>query len=295
MGCTLCPRNCNADRENGETGYCGESADLRVSRAALHYWEEPFISGKSGSGTVFFTGCPLKCVFCQNQSIANGSIGKSISVDRLAEIFLELQDKGACNINLVTPTHFIPQIAKALEKSKNHGLQIPIVFNTGGYEKAETLKLLDGLVDIYLPDLKYYSSKFSSKYSNAPDYFEIATQAIAEMYRQVGTPILDPDTELMKRGIIVRHLLLPRHLADSKKVVNYLHDTYQDTIYISIMSQYTPMRIFPDMPELSRRVTRNEYRMLIDYCIQLGIENAFIQEGDTASESFIPPFDCEGI
>lgn len=295
MGCTLCPRNCNADRENGETGYCGESADLRVSRAALHYWEEPFISGKSGSGTVFFTGCPLKCVFCQNQSIANGSIGKSISVDRLAEIFLELQDKGACNVNLVTPTHFIPQIAKALEKSKNHGLQIPIVFNTGGYEKAETLKLLDGLVDIYLPDLKYYSSKFSSKYSNAPDYFEIATQAIAEMYRQVGTPILDPDTELMKRGIIVRHLLLPRHLADSKKVVNYLHDTYQDTIYISIMSQYTPMRIFPDMPELSRRVTRNEYRMLIDYCIQLGIENAFIQEGDTASESFIPPFDCEGI
>ncbi|HKM34633.1 MAG TPA: radical SAM protein, partial [Lachnospiraceae bacterium] len=159
MHCTLCPRDCHADRDNGKTGYCGESAALRVSRAALHYWEEPCISGKSGSGTIFFTGCPLKCIFCQNESIANGSIGKSISVDRLSEIFLELQDKGACNINLVTPTHFIPQIANALEKSKDHGLQIPIVYNTGGYEKAETLKFLSGLVDIYLPDLKYYSTK----------------------------------------------------------------------------------------------------------------------------------------
>ena len=295
MHCTLCPRNCHADRENGKTGYCGESAALRVSRAALHYWEEPCISGKSGSGTIFFTGCPLKCIFCQNESIANGSIGKSISVDRLSEIFLELQDKGACNINLVTPTHFIPQIANALEKSKDHGLQIPIVYNTGGYEKAETLKFLSGLVDIYLPDLKYYSTKLSSKYSNAPDYFQFASEAIAEMYRQVGTPIMDHDTELMRRGIIVRHLLLPRHLADSKKIISYLHDTYRDNIYLSIMSQYTPMRFFPNMPELSRRVTRTEYRMLLDYCIQIGIENAFIQEGDTASESFIPPFDCEGI
>lgn len=295
MHCTLCPRDCHADRDNGKTGYCGESAALRVSRAALHYWEEPCISGKSGSGTIFFTGCPLKCIFCQNESIANGSIGKSISVDRLSEIFLELQDKGACNINLVTPTHFIPQIANALEKSKDHGLQIPIVYNTGGYEKAETLKFLSGLVDIYLPDLKYYSTKLSSKYSNAPDYFQFASEAIAEMYRQVGTPIMDHDTELMRRGIIVRHLLLPRHLADSKKIISYLHDTYRDNIYLSIMSQYTPMRFFPNMPELSRRVTRTEYRMLLDYCIQIGIENAFIQEGDTASESFIPPFDCEGI
>ncbi|HKM35228.1 MAG TPA: radical SAM protein, partial [Lachnospiraceae bacterium] len=183
----------------------------------------------------------------------------------------------------------------ALEKSKDHGLQIPIVYNTGGYEKAETLKFLSGLVDIYLPDLKYYSTKLSSKYSNAPDYFQFASEAIAEMYRQVGTPIMDHDTELMRRGIIVRHLLLPRHLADSKKIISYLHDTYRDNIYLSIMSQYTPMRFFPNMPELSRRVTRTEYRMLLDYCIQIGIENAFIQEGDTASESFIPPFDCEGI
>lgn len=295
MGCTLCPRNCNADRANGITGFCGEAASLRVSRAALHYWEEPCISGRTGSGTVFFTGCPLKCIFCQNRTIADGSVGKLITVDRLSEIFLELQEKGACNINLVTPTHFTPQIATALVNSKKQGLHIPIVYNTGGYEKAETLKILDGLVDIYLPDLKYYSSKLSSKYSNAPDYFQVAALAISEMYRQVGATVMDPGTGLMKSGVIVRHMLLPRRLADSKKVVNYLHETYQNNIYISIMSQYTPMQVFPEMPELSRRVSRKEYRMLIDYCMELGLENAYIQEGDTASESFIPPFDCEGV
>ncbi len=294
MGCTLCPRDCNADRDNNKTGYCKETG-LRVAKATLHFWEEPCISGNTGSGTVFFTGCPLKCVFCQNQSIAEGAVGKNITIDRLSDIFLELQDKGACNINLVTPTHFIPQIIEALKKAKGTGLKIPIVYNTGGYEKAETIKSLDGLIDIYLPDLKYYSGRLSAKYSNAHDYFIFASQAIAEMYRQVGTPIFEPGTELMKRGLIVRHLLLPRHLADSKKIMSYLHNTYQNNIYISIMSQYTPMGIFPDMPELCRRVSKKEYNELVDYCIEIGIDNAFIQEGETALESFIPPFDCEGV
>lgn len=295
MGCRLCPRECNADRAKGEIGYCGESNDLRVARAALHMWEEPCISGETGSGTVFFTGCPLKCIFCQNNTIANGSVGKSISSERLAEIFLELQKKGACNINLVTATHFIPQIIPALKLAKTDGLSIPVVYNCGGYEKVETLRLLDGLVDIYLPDLKYYSPKLSTRYSNAPDYFEKASAAISEMVRQTGTPIFDEATGLMKRGVIVRHLILPKRLADSKKIMSYLYNTYKNDIYVSIMSQYTPMGTFPDMPELNRRVSHKEYNALVDYCLELGIENGFIQEGEVASESFIPPFDLEGV
>ncbi len=295
MGCTLCPRNCNADREKNERGYCGETASIRAARASLHMWEEPCISGKTGSGTVFFSGCPLKCVFCQNSSIATNQTGKTISVKRLSEIFLELQEKGACNINLVTPTHFVPQIASALHMAKSDGLSVPIVYNTGSYENVDTLRLLEGLVDIYLPDLKYFSSALSSRYSNAPDYFSVACAAISEMYRQVGKPIFDEHTGLMKKGLIVRHLLLPTCLEDSKKVMDYLYNTYHDDIYISIMSQYTPMGNFPKMPELNRKVSGREYNSLVDYCINLGIENGFIQEEDVASESFIPPFDLEGI
>ena len=295
MGCRLCPRECNADRANGEKGYCGEGSTLRVARAALHMWEEPCISGETGSGTVFFTGCPLRCVFCQNSTIADGSVGKIISTERLAQIFLELQEKGACNINLVTATHFIPQIIPALSLAKADGLSIPVVYNCGGYEKVETLRLLNGLVDIYLPDLKYFSSKLSMRYSNAPDYFEKASAAIAEMVRQTGTPIFDEATGLMKRGVIVRHLLLPKRLADSKKIVSYLYQTYKNDIYVSIMSQYTPMGTFPDMPELNRRVFHKEYNALIDYCLELGIENGFMQESEVASESFIPPFDLEDV
>ena len=295
MGCTLCPRECHADRAAGEIGYCGEPTQPRLARAALHMWEEPCISGKTGSGTVFFTGCSLKCIFCQNASIASSLVGKPVFVDRLAQIFLELQTKGACNINLVTPTHFVPQIVSALELAKKKGLQIPVVYNTGGYEKTETLRMLEGLVDIYLPDLKYVSSRLSSRYSNAPDYFEIAGSALAEMFRQVGEPVLCEETGLLQRGVIVRHLLLPRHLADSKRVVKYLYETYGNNIYLSLMNQYTPIRSFSDRPELNRRVSHKEYRELVDYCLSLGVENAFIQEGETALESFIPPFNCEGI
>lgn len=295
MGCRLCPRECGADRTTGEIGYCGEGNSLRVARAALHMWEEPCISGETGSGTVFFTGCSLRCVFCQNNTIAGGIVGKTISTERLAEIFLELQQKGACNINLVTATHFVPQIITALKSAKAQGLTIPIVYNCGGYEKVETLRLLEGLIDIYLPDLKYHSTHLSTRYSSAPDYFEKASLAISEMVRQVGRPYFDETTGLMKRGVIVRHLLLPKRLTDSKKIMSYLYRTYKDDIYVSIMSQYTPMGTFPEMPELNRRVFKKEYDSLINYCLELGIENGFIQEGEVASESFIPPFDLEGV
>lgn len=287
--CSLCPRGCGANRETGQTGYCGMTADIKIARASLHMWEEPCISGENGSGTVFFTGCPLKCVFCQNRRIAIGSTGKSISVERLAEIFLELQEKKAHNINLVTPTHYVPQIAEALRLAKGKGLHIPVVYNTGSYERVETLKLLEGLVDIWLPDCKYYDGELAKKYSNAPDYFEVAGAAIAEMVHQAGAPVFDG--ELMKRGVIVRHMILPGHTKDSKKVIKYLYETYGADIYISIMNQYTPLPQMEHYPELNRRVTSREYERVVDYAISLGIEQAFIQEGETAKESFIPDFE----
>lgn len=295
MGCKLCPRECNIDR-NEKYGFCGAGNALRVGRAALHLWEEPCICGKAGSGTVFFCGCPLHCVFCQNYTISNETdAGKEISADRLSEIFLELQDKDACNINLVTPTQFVPQIIPAIKKARGNGLTLPIVYNTGGYEKVETLYALEGLVDIYLPDLKYISSVLSDRFSGAKDYFEKTSLAIAEMFRQVGTPVFDEETGLMKRGLIVRHMMLPKHLQDSKRVVKYLYDTYGNDIYVSIMNQYTPVRSLPDFPELNRRVSHKEYNALIDYCISIGIENGFMQEGEAAVASFIPSFQGEGV
>lgn len=300
--CVLCPRKCHVDRLQGQLGYCGQTAELTAARAALHFWEEPCISGNSGSGTVFFSGCNLRCVFCQNHNIAIGKAGFSISLERLSDIFLELQEQNANNINLVTPTHFIPQIAHALEAAKNHGLSIPIVYNTGSYEEVDSLRILDGLVDIYLPDLKYYSSELSLKYSHASDYFEKATAAIAEMFRQVGTPVMEPsmddepcNTPLMKRGIIVRHLLLPGQTKDSKKILRYLYETYKNDIYVSIMNQYTPLPHVAEISELNRTVSPEEYERVISFATKLGIEHGFIQEGSAASESFIPEFDGEGI
>ena len=292
-GCTLCPRMCEADRENGKTGFCGETGEIRAARAALHMWEEPCISGKEGSGTVFFTGCTLRCVFCQNHEIAGSKVGKVISEERLAEIFLELQGKGANNINLVTPTHFVPQIIRALQSAKKQGMYLPVVYNTGGYERVETLKMLDGLVDIYLPDFKYLNTDHAKKYSMAEDYPEVAKAAIAEMVRQAGKPVFD-ERGMMKRGVIVRHLLLPGCLADGKRVVKYLHETYGNRIY---MSQYTPLESLDAVkyPELNRKVPEYAYEKLVDYAISLGVMQAFIQEGDTAKESFIPPFTLEGV
>ena len=292
--CTLCPRNCRVDRTAGQIGFCGMPDQIYAARAALHPWEEPCLVGEQGSGTVFFSGCNMKCCFCQNHNIALGQLGKPISIARLSEIFLELQQKGATNINLVTPTHYIPQICQALIDAKEQGLHLPIVYNTGGYEKAQSLRLLDGLIDVYLPDFKYYSSELSTRCSNAPDYYTHARLALAEMYRQTG-PCRFDENGILIRGIIVRHLILPGQVKDSKKILHYLHDTYQDNIWISIMNQYTPLPQVEAIPELNRKLTDAEYDRVVDFAIRLGIENAFIQEGDTAEESFIPPFDMEGI
>lgn len=297
MKCDLCPRKCLVDRKKGEKGICGQTENLKVARAALHFWEEPCISGDAGSGAVFFSGCPLHCVFCQNENIANGTVGKEISVERLAEIFLELQEKGANNINLVTPGHFVPQITKALDLAKQEGLKLPIVYNTSSYETVETIKRLEGYVDIYLPDFKYMSPGLSKKYSHAPDYAEVAKAAIAEMVRQTGKAVFvnGEEDNLILSGTIVRHLTLPGCMEDSMQILKYLHETYGDMIYISIMNQFTPLSNLEKYPELNRRITDEEYETLVDYAIEIGIENGFIQEGNTAEESFIPAFDCEGV
>lgn len=292
--CEICPRNCKVNREAGQLGYCRMPGKIFAARAALHMWEEPCISGETGSGTVFFSGCNMRCVFCQNHEIAIGDVGMEISPRRLSEIYLELQEKGAANINLVTPTHYIPQIAESLRAAKVQGLSIPIVYNTGGYEKVESLRLLEGLVDIYLPDCKYYSSELSAAYSHAPDYFEVNQVALQEMYRQVGPACFD-DKGMMTRGMIIRHLCLPGQVKDSKKVIHHLYDTFGDNVYLSIMNQYTPLPHVADIPELNRKLTNEEYQRIISYCLRLGVENAFIQEGDAAKESFIPPFTFEGL
>lgn len=290
--CTLCPRRCHVNRLQGQRGACGMTAELRIARAALHPWEEPCISGEQGSGTVFFSGCPLQCVYCQNHEIAAGRLGKPCTTEQLAETFLDLQAQHAHNINLVTPTHMMPRILDALQLAKEKGLRIPIVYNTGGYENPETLKLLEGWVDIYLTDFKYMSSALSGAYSHAADYAEMAKPALAEMVRQTGEARFSPDG-MMQRGVIVRHLLLPGQTADSKTVVEYLYRTYGDKIWISLMNQYTPLEWVQEDPVLHRRVTQAEYDAVVDYAVELGVENGFTQEGEAASESFIPQFEGE--
>lgn len=292
--CLLCPRKCGINRAAGQTGVCGVSAEIRVARAALHYWEEPCISGEKGSGAVFFSGCSLHCVFCQNREISDGKVGKIISKERLRDIFLELKAKGANNINLVTPGQYIPDIVWVVNDAKSRGMKLPIIYNTSGYENVTELKLLEGIVDVYLPDFKYMDSALSAKYSRAKDYPSVAKQAISEMVRQQPGVVIDDATGLIQKGVIVRQLLLPGHVNDAKAILKYLHDTYQDSIYISMMSQFTPIAL-KDYPEINRTVTRREYERLIDYAIKIGITNAFIQEGNVAKDSFIPAFDCEGV
>ena len=311
MLCNLCPRNCNVDRAV-RTGYCGMSEEVTAARAALHMWEEPCISGGNGSGAVFFTGCQLRCRFCQNYDIAAGKSGRTVTIERLAEIFLELQAKQANNINLVTSTHFVPQIIKALDIARQQGLYIPVVYNTSSYEKVETLRMLEGYVDVYLPDMKYMSSDLSGRFSNAADYAAVAKSAIAEMYRQTGKPQFAGEASagtadyentgagrieagIMTKGVIVRHLMLPGQIKDSKEVVRYIYEEYGDNVYQSIMNQYTPLEQVRNIPELNRSVTQEEYDELVDYAIDLGIVHAFIQEGGTVGESFIPNFSNEGI
>lgn len=292
--CLLCPRKCGINRRTGQTGVCGVSSEIKVARAALHYWEEPCISGKRGSGAVFFSGCSLHCVFCQNSEISDGKEGKVISKERLSDIFIELAGKGANNINLVTPGQYIPDIVWAVNDAKSRGMKLPIIYNTSGYENVTELKLLEGIVDVYLPDFKYMDSTLSARYSRAKDYPSVAKQALSEMVRQQPDVVIDDATGLIQKGVIVRQLLLPGHVNDAKAVLKYLYDTYHDHVYISMMSQFTPIAL-KDYPEINRTVTKREYERLVNYALEIGITNAFIQEGDVAKDSFIPAFDCEGV
>ncbi len=347
--CMLCPRACGVNRTAGARGVCGQSANVKLARAALHFWEEPCISGTNGSGAVFFCGCSLQCVFCQNREIATGQAGIEISKERLAEIFLELQEQHANNINLVTPGHYAPHIIAAVESARRQGLHIPIVYNTGSYETVDTIRSLEGIVDVYLPDFKYMDAALAEKYSHAKDYPSTAKAAIAEMVRQqpqarfvpevqagaekaAGAKLdevrqtatdleidawkqreyglsveiqcgTDRDTDqkaqtqiqVMTAGVIVRHLLLPGMLYDSKHILKYLYEQYGNQIYYSLMSQYTPLAHVKDYPELTKRVSEEAYAHLVHYAEQLGITNGFTQEREVAEESFIPHFDCEGV
>lgn len=291
--CDICPRDCKVDRRKN-TGFCGMTDTVKISRAALHFWEEPCISADKGSGTVFFSGCNMKCVFCQNKEISTGGFGKEISTERLADIFIELQEKGALNINLVTPTHFTLQIIEAVKLAKKKGLSLPVIYNTSSYEKTETLKLLEGTVDVWLPDFKYTDDAAAEKYSSASDYVQKAKAAIAEMVRQQPECIFD-ENGVIQKGVIVRHLVLPGQTKAAKEAVKYLYTTYSDSIFISIMSQYTPCTDLEKYPEINRKLTPEEYDEVVDYAVEIGVENGFLQEGESASESFIPPFDLSGV
>ena len=291
--CVLCPRNCHADRKI-QTGFCRCTDHLKIARAALHYWEEPCISGTRGSGTVFFSGCTIRCCFCQNYKISSEGFGKEISIERLSEIFLELQDKGAHNINLVTPTQFLPSILQALDKVK-HKLHIPVVYNCGGYEKTQTLELLDDYVDIYLPDLKFYDGALSKKYVQAEDYFSYASKAVKMMIRQKGKPAFDSEG-MMTSGVIVRHMIMPGAYKDSLKLLDWMDkELPKDQFLVSLMSQYTPFYQAENYPEINRRLTTFEYEKVLDRAVELGFTDGYMQEKSSANEEYTPPFDLEGV
>lgn len=313
QSCRLCPRNCGVDRRVTK-GYCRELNTLHVARAALHMWEEPCISGTSGSGTVFFSGCNMGCVFCQNRRISRGEVGKLITTERLTDIFFELQEQGANNINLVTGDMFIPSIADAIDRAKGRGIGIPFLLNTSSYLNLETVKSLEGLIDIYLPDFKYIREEDAIRYSNAPGYVEAAKAAIAEMVRQLPRcefteekshegktnydrpkSVYEAGAPIIQRGVILRHLLMPGMVIQAKLIVKYLYETYGDSIYLSLMNQYTPVAKLSDYPEINRKVTEAEYKSLVEYAQNLGVTNAFVQTGETADESFIPDFNCTGV
>lgn len=290
--CMLCPRACGANRADGQKGYCGADNTLRVARAALHFWEEPFLCSEyRGSGTVFFSGCALKCSYCQNRDISTQMHGKEISVTHLAEIFSSLEAQGAANINLVTPDHYAPQVSAALSLWKQNGGALPVVLNTGGYITEEALMTYWRDVDIFLTDFKYITPALAEEFSRAPNYPTVVKKALDVMVRLAGTPVFDEDGFLQK-GVVVRHLLLPGHVGEAQKVTEYVYNTYGDHVYISLMNQFTPIS---DVPGLNRSVTVREYDRLLDYAVALGVENCMIQEFGTAKESFIPPFDGTGL
>lgn len=287
--CNQCPRRCGADRDI-KTGVCGVNTGYKVARAALHYWEEPCISGEKGSGTVFFSGCSLKCVYCQNYRISSECYGKEITEDRLIEIFRELEARGANNINLVNPTHYTVQLASTLSKYKP---SVPVVYNTGGYDSVESLKMLDGLVDIYLTDMKYVSPSVSLKYSKAADYFDVCSAAVREMKRQQGTDVFE--NGLMKKGLIIRHLVLPGNVSQAMRTLDWINDNLPIDTVISLMGQYMPCAKAAEYPTINRKLSEREYNLVLDYAEKLGFENVYIQELDSSSEEFVPDFDLSGV
>lgn len=290
--CNLCKRNCLVNRYKN-TGFCKQTDEIRIAKACLTYLEEPCISNKDGSGTIFFSGCNLGCCYCQNIKISTNNYGENITTKRLADIMIELQNKGAININLVTPTPHIIKLIEAIKLAKTNGLNIPIIYNTSSYENIETIKLLNGLIDVYLPDLKYFNDTYAIKYSKAPYYFETAKENIKEMYNQVGTCQFDNKGNI-KKGVIVRHLMLPTLKEDSKEILKYLYKTYKDNIYISIMNQYTIMDNIK-YKELTKNIKKKDYEEIIDYMINIGIKNAFCQLENTNSKKYIPDFNKEGV
>lgn len=292
--CNLCIRHCNINRLEGELGFCKASNDIKVARADLHFWEEPIISGKKGSGTVFFSHCNLRCVFCQNHSISQEFNGTTISINRLSEIFIELQNKGATNINLVTPTHYVPQIIEALDLAKANGLILPIVYNTNGYDSIETIKSLNGYIDIYLPDFKYFDNKYSIKYSNAKNYKNNLILIIKEMINQVGKPVFD-NNNLLVKGVVIRHLMMPGLLFDSKKIIDEIYSDFGDEVFISLMNQYIPMHKACNFPEINKTLNPKHYDSLINYALDLGVKNAFIQDEGTNVTDYIPEFNLKGV
>ena len=291
--CNLCPHKCNVDRSSVR-GRCSASNKIKVGLASLHYFEEPCISGKSGSGTVFFTHCNLKCVYCQNFKISRDGFGKEISVEELANTFLSLQEKGANNINLVTPTVYVDKIIEAIKIARNNGLNIPIIYNSSGYENVSTIEKLNGYIDIYLPDFKYAFDDLAMKYSKVPNYSSTAKKAIIAMYKQVGKPVFNEDGMLVK-GVDIRHLILPENIENSKAVLKWIKDTFNDNVLVSIMAQYFPTNKAYEFEELNRKLTKEEYREIEAYIDKIGLENGFIQELGEHEEEYVPNFDLSGI
>jgi putative pyruvate formate lyase activating enzyme len=290
--CNLCPRKCNVDR-NEHIGYCKAGDEIKIAKAFLHLWEEPCISGENGSGTIFFSHCNLGCVFCQNYDVSHNGFGKVITTERLAEIMLELQNSKANNINLVTPTPYIKQIAEAIRNARKLGLQIPVIYNSSGYESVEALKTLEGLIDVYLPDIKYFDNKYGVKYSNTFEYFNFASKAVLEMLRQVGVPQFE--NGLIKKGLMIRHMMLPGLLFDTKKIIDWVIENLPEEVYLNIMCQYTPMGNAVNYPEINKRLNKKHYEAVIEYAIENGILNGFFQDFDSASTEFTPNFDFEGV
>ncbi len=290
MKCCICPRECGADRSS-EAGVCGAGEKIKIARAAPHYWEEPCLSGENGSGTVFFSGCNLGCVFCQNYEVSHRAYGMEVSETHLMKVFDALIEKGVHNLNLVTPTHYVPMLARVL---KEYNSPVPVVYNSSGYEKAETLKTLEGLVDIYLPDMKYFDSAPALKYSGAADYFEFASSAVLEMHRQVGTVELD-ENGIARRGLIIRHMVLPGNISQAVKVFEWVRENLPVETHISVMRQYTPFGKAKEMPPVNRRLSSREYSIVKEKILAMGFENCYFQSGESAKESFIPDFDLEGV